>query len=170
MTELSAGDRLARLLLPHRRRGTGKEPDHDLGWWFAGAPPEIVQQALGLCQAVAGERPNDQPPEEWLVEQAALRGGVLSGFVAPTGPASPRMQVDAIIVPCEQAVNLAEEISKLWPLDEGGGTALDLAVVEGLTRPNTTRHRWGWPGSAFLDWSADRGDWLGAVFCSFWWD
>lgn len=92
--------------------GTG--PDHEVGWWFAGAPPEIAQQALTLVQAVAGERPNDQPSEEWLVEQAAARGGVLAGFVAPAGPASPRMSVDAIIVPCEQAVGLAAGFCSFW--------------------------------------------------------
>lgn len=170
MTELDAGDRLAQLLLPyHREIEAGDEPDHELGWWFAAAPPDVAQEALTLVGAVAGERPNDQPPEQWLVEQAAQRGGLLAGFACPAGPASPRMRVDAIIVPCEQAVALAEEISKLWPIDDDG-TALDLAVVEGLGHADDTRRMWGWLGSDFLDWRAGGGDWLDAAYCSFWWD
>jgi hypothetical protein len=70
------------------------------------------------------------PPQEWLGTQAELRDGRLAGFVAPAGPASPRMRVDAIIVPCPQAEDLADQIARVWPVDDGG-TALDLAVVEG---------------------------------------
>ena len=89
MTELGAGDRLAQLLLPYCRRDMEKAtggPDHELGWWFAGAPPEVARQALTLCQVKAGERPNDQPPEEWLVEQAAFRHPPPVGL-ARVGPA-----------------------------------------------------------------------------------
>lgn len=127
-----------------------------------------LARALTLVQAEAGECSNDQPPGEWLVQQAALRGGLLAGFVALAGPASPWMRVDTIIVRCEQAAGLAEEIANLWPLDDGS-TALDRAVVDGLDRPNTTHRRWGWPGSVFLAWRADGGSWLGATYCSFWW-
>lgn len=170
MTDRYAGDRLARLLLPYRCREMEAMggPDHELGWWFAAAPPEVAQQALTLCQVVPGERPNGQPPEEWLVEQAAIRGGVLAGFAAPAGPASPRMNVDAIIVPSEQAVGLAEDVAKLWPLDDRG-TALDLAIVEGLAQAGATQRMWGCPGPEFLAWR-DGGDWRDAAFCSFWWD
>jgi hypothetical protein len=81
VTVQKAGDRLARLLLPYRVReyDAAEAPDHQVGWW---------------------ERPNDQPPKDWLVAQAECRDGVLAGFVAPGGPASPRIRVDAIIVPC----------------------------------------------------------------------
>ena len=82
MTDLGAGDRLARLLLPYCRREMESVggPDHEIGWWFAAAPPEAAREALAVVQAVAGERPNDQPPEEWLVKQAALRGGLATGW------------------------------------------------------------------------------------------
>lgn len=76
-----------------------------MGWWFTGAPPDVAREALTL--APPGERPNDQPPEAWLVTQAERRDGVLAGFAAPAGPASPRMRVDTIIVPCLQATDLA---------------------------------------------------------------
>jgi len=172
MTEQNAADRLATILLPYCRPELVEEegPDHEVGWWFAGAPPEIVREALTLViYWEPGERPNDQPPEEWLVEQAERRGGVLAGFVAPRGPDSPRMSVDAIIVPCSQAEELAGEIAGRWPV-EGYGTALDLAEVEGLTRSNASRREWHAPGWEFLSWRADTQDWLGAEFCSFWWD
>jgi len=133
------------------------------------APADVVREALTLVQAVAGERPNDQPPEDWLVAQAARREGVLAGFAAPAGPASPRMRVDAIIVPCAQAGDLAGQIARLWPLDDGG-TALDLAVVEGFASMDADRRLWGMSGSEFAAWCADDGDWLGAAFCNFWWD
>jgi hypothetical protein len=58
---------------------------------------------------------------------------------------------------------------RLWPVEDYG-TALDLAIVEGLARVDATRHEWDAPGSEFLPWRADRRDWLGANFCSFWWD
>ena len=32
------------------------------------------------------------------------------------------------------------------------------------------RHEWDAPGHEFLDWRARTQDWLGAEFCSFWWD
>jgi hypothetical protein len=79
------------------------------------------------------------------------------------------MRVDAIIVPCSQAVDLAEEIAKLWPVEDYG-TALDLAAVEGLVTADAGRHEWDAPGHEFLDWRARAQDWLGAEFCSFWWD
>ena len=173
MTEHDAGGRLATMLLPYCRREIIEDlggPDHEDGWWFAGAPPKVVREALTLAiDWRPAERPNDQPPEEWLVDEAERRDGVLAGFVAPKGPASPRMRVDAIVVPCSQAEELAGEIAKLWPVD-GYGTALDLAVVEGLTSPNASRHLWDAPGSEFLPWRTSTPDWLGAAFCSFWWD
>ncbi|HEY5985872.1 MAG TPA: hypothetical protein VIV12_05725, partial [Streptosporangiaceae bacterium] len=61
------------------------------------------------------------------------------------------------------------EIAKLWPLGDGG-TALDLAFVEGFASRDADRRLWGMPGSQFAAWHADDGDWLGAAFCSFWWD
>ena len=69
-----------------------RRPDHVVGWWFTEAPPDIVREALALVQAVAGERPNDPPPQEWLVAQAERRGGVLAGFAAPAGAASRRIR------------------------------------------------------------------------------
>jgi hypothetical protein len=168
-----AGDRLARLLLPYRVNDydDAEDPDHEAGWWFRAAPPEVMREALTLVDVPTGaERPNDQPPEEWLVAQADCRGGVLAGFVAPAGPASPRMRVDAIIVPVSQADDLADEIAKLWPVDQDACTALDLAIVEGLAATGATRHLWDAPGSEFVSWRADVSDWLGAAFCSFWWD
>ena len=35
---------------------------------------------------------------------------------------------------------------------------------------DATRHLWDAPGSEFASWRADVRDWLGAAFCSFWWD
>lgn len=172
MTEPEAGDRMARLLLPYCRRDIedADGPDHEDGWWFTDAPPEVTREALTLTgDRMPGERPNDQPPQEWLVAQAERRGGVLAGFVAPKGPASPRMRVDAIIVPCAQAEELAGEIGRLWPVEDGG-TALDLALVEGFASMDAERHLWEAPGSEFRPGSANPRDWLGAAFCSFWWD
>lgn len=170
MTGQKAGDRLARLLLPYRinEYDDAEDPDHEAGWWFRAAAPDVMREALTLVDVPAdGERPNDQPPEEWLVAQVDCRGGTLAGFVAP---ASPRMRVDAIIVPVSQADDLANEIARLWPVDHGACTALDLAIVEGLATAGATRHLWDAPGSEFGSWRADVRDWLGAAFCSFWWD
>jgi hypothetical protein len=61
----------------------------------------------------------------------------------------PADAVDAIIVPCSQAEDLAAEIARLWPV-EGYGTALDLAAVEGLARADAARHEWDAPGREFL--------------------
>jgi hypothetical protein len=94
---------------------------------------------------------------------------VLAGFVAPKGPDSPRMRVDAIIVPCAQADDLAGEIARLWPV-EGYGTALDLALVEGLASRDAQRPLWAATGSEFHPWRASTDDWLDATLCSFWWD
>jgi hypothetical protein len=173
MSHNGASERLATILVPYCRREVIEDLggiDHELGWWFTNAPPEVAREALTLViDHRPGDRPNDQPPEEWLVDQAERRGGVLAGFVAPKGPCSPRMRVDAIIVPCSQAVDLAEEIAKLWPVEDYG-TALDLAAVEGLVTADAGRHEWDAPGHEFLDWRARAQDWLGAEFCSFWWD
>jgi hypothetical protein len=172
MTEHHAGDEVARLLQPYCRREIMEagDLDHESGWWFTDAPPKVTQEALALTvDRIPGPRPNDQPPEEWLVAEAERRGGVLAGFVAPQGPASPRMRVDAIIVPCSQAEDLARDIARLWPVEDGG-TALDLAVVEGLSSVTATRHDWDAPGFEFLDWRTGADDWLGSEFCSFWWD
>jgi len=173
MTEQDAGDRLAQILLPYCRREILEDPggpDHEGGWWFTAAPPEVTREALSLSiYWTPGQRPNDQPPEEWLVEQAERRGGALAGFVAPKGPESPRMRVDAIIVPSSQAEDLAAQIARLWPV-EGYGTALDLAVVEGLASRDADHRQWEESGPEFLSWRADTDDWLGAAFCSFWWD
>ncbi len=160
-------------LLPYcvREHDDAEEPDHEVGWWFRPAPPEVVREALTLVHTPVGsERPNDQPPEEWLVAQAESRGGVLTGFVAPAEPAGPRMRVDAVIVTVSQADDLADEIARLWPVDHGNSTALDLAIVEGLATTDATRHLWEAPGSEFRPWRADVRDWLGAPVCSFWWD
>jgi hypothetical protein len=172
MTEQEAGDHLAQLLLPYRRRGTqdADGADHQAGWWFTDAPPAIARKALKLViDKLSGERPNDQPPAEWLVDQAERRDGVLAGFVEPNGPANPRLRVDAIIVPCSQAEDLAEQIASQWPVD-GYGTALDLAVVEGFASMNAERPVWAATGYEFHPWRASTRDWLGAAFCSFWWD
>jgi hypothetical protein len=56
----------------------------------------MSRQAFTLIQATPGIRPNDQPPEEWMVAQAGHRHGTLAGFVAPGDPDGPRMRVDAI--------------------------------------------------------------------------
>jgi hypothetical protein len=166
-----AGDQLAQLLLPYRRFGLEDADgrDHRTGWWFADAPPDVAHQAFTLIQATPGIRPNDQPPEEWMVAHAGHRDGTLAGFVAPGDPDGPRMRVDAIIVPCPQAADLAADIARLWPVDNGC-TALDLAVVEGLASSDANRVLWSVPGSEFLAWCADSDDLLGAAFCSFWWD
>jgi hypothetical protein len=172
MTELKAGDRLARILLPYCRRGNHSDggPGRQSGWWFTDAPPDIAREALTLViDKMPGERPNDQPPQEWLVAQAERRHGVLAGFVAAAGPDSPRMRVDAIIVPCSQADDLADQIASQWPVD-GYGTALDLAVVEGLATVNADRPVWAATGYEFRPWRAATDEWLGAAFCSFWWD
>ena len=172
MTGHEAGDRLAEILLPYCRREIGDPdaPDHETGWWFTDAPPGVARQALSLAvDWTPGMRANDQPPEEWLVEEAERRGGVLAGFAAPKGPASPRMRVDAIIVPSAQAEDLASEIARLWPV-EGYGTALDLADVEGLASTKAGRHLWVAPGYEFLSWCASTRGLLDAPFCSFWWD
>jgi hypothetical protein len=72
------------------------------------------------------------------------------------------------MVPCSRAEDLAGEIAELWPVEELG-TALDLAVVEGLATPDATRFLWGLGGYEFPG-LLDTEDWLGATFCSFWWD
>jgi hypothetical protein len=145
MAQHGAGERLAALLLPFRRVVDDEAgPGHELGWWFTDAPPAVVREALALVRKPPGERPNDQPPEEWLVTQAACRGGVLAGFAAPAGPASPRMSVDAIIVPRTQAGDLASEIARLWPLEDGG-SALDLAIVGGFASMDAERPCWRCP-------------------------
>jgi hypothetical protein len=177
MTEHKAGDRAARgdrladLLLPYCNREfePDSDPDDEIGWWFRDAPPAIAREALTLVDKDPGERPNDQPPEEWLVDQAERREGFLAGFVSPKGPFSPRMRVDAIIVPSSHVEDLASEIARLWPVEEGG-TALDLALVEGLASADATRHLWQAGGSDFAPGQPDSADWLGATFCSFWWD
>jgi hypothetical protein len=165
------GDRLAEVLLPYCIRDFEADdgPDDEIGWWFRGAPPAVTREALGLVRKDPGERPNDQPPEEWLVDQAERREGFLAGFVAPKGPFSPRMRVDAIIVPCSQTHDLASEIARQWPV-ELGRTALDLALVEGLATLDVTRREWQADGSDFAPGQPDSNDWLGATFCSFWWD
>src|SRR5215467_4096690 len=92
MTGQKAGDRLARLLLPYlvRDHDDAEDPDHEVGWWFRAAPPKVVLEALRLVQIPpGGERPNDQPPEEWLVTQAECRGGVLAGFCRARGSRQP---------------------------------------------------------------------------------
>jgi hypothetical protein len=145
-------------------------PDNERGWWFTDAPPEITREVLTLVfDKLPGERPNDQPPEEWLMAQAERHDGVLAGFVAPAGPPAPRMRVDAIIVPCSQAEDLAGEIARLWPID-GYGTSLDLAVMEGFASMDAGRPLWAATGSEFRPWRASTDDWLGAAFCRFWWD
>jgi hypothetical protein len=172
MTEDDAGAHMARLLRPYWRHDLDDtdDPDHKSGWWFGNAPPEVAREALSLATDwTPGQRPNDQPPEEWLVEEAERRDGVLAGFAAPRGPCSPRMRVDAIIVPCPQAEDLAKEIARQWPV-EGYGTALDFALLEGLASMDANRHLWGMSGPEFLSWRADADDWLGAAFCSLWWD
>jgi hypothetical protein len=171
MTEHEAGDRLAGLLLPYCRRGLDDAggPDHEAVWWFTDAPPAVTREALTLVGAAGCDRPNDQPPEEWLVAQAERRDGVLAGFVAPGGPVSRRMRVDAITVPCSQAEDLADQIARQWPAD-GYGTALDLAVVEGFATMDSPRPVWAATGYEFRPWRAGTDDWLGAAFCSFWWD
>jgi hypothetical protein len=42
--------------------------------------------------------------------------------------------------------------------------------VEGFVKVDATRHEWDASGSEFLTWRAGARDWLGAEFCSFWWD
>lgn len=173
MTEQDADDRLAQLLLPYCRRAILEDPggpDHEDGWWFTAAPPEVMREALSLSiYWTPGQRPNDQPPEEWLVEQAGRRRGALAGSSRRKGPGSPRMRVDALIVPSSQAEDLASRIARLWPV-EGYRTALDLAAVEGLASRDADHRQWEEPGPEFLSWRADTDDWLGAAFCSFWWD
>jgi hypothetical protein len=169
-----AGGRLAELLLPYCRREREEPdgPDHETGWWFTGAPPDVVREALDLVQAVPGERANDQPPEEWLVAQAAIRHGALAGFVAPADQESPRMRVDMLIVPCSEVWRLADEIASLWPVDGSRLTALDIAAVEGYTSIQARDGDWLWgvDGSEFAR-SRDNGSgWLGASHCGFWWD
>jgi hypothetical protein len=69
-----------------------------------------------------------------------------------------------------QAEDLAGEIARLWPLDYGGGTALDLAVIEGFASMDAQHPLWAEPGSEFRAWRGGTRDWLDAKFCSFWWD
>jgi hypothetical protein len=168
-----AGQRMADLLLPYciRELLGDQEPEHELGWWFTDAPPPVAREALALAiDWRPGQRPNEQPPEEWLIDQAELRGGVVAGFACPAGPMSPRMRVDAIIVPCAQADDLAVQIGELWSLTDSAGTALDLAEVEGFAAMDAQRHLWVMSGSEFRPWRAEVDDWLGATLCSFWWD
>jgi len=169
-----ASGRLAELLLPFCRweRELPDGPDHETGWWFTGAPPDVMRAALDLVRAIPGERANDQPPEEWLVAQAASRQGALAGFVAPAGQEGPRLRVDMLIVPCSEAWNLADEIARLWPVEGYRLTALDIAAVEGYTSIQAGDSEWVWgaDGDAFAA-SRDNGSgWLGATYCAFWWD
>ena len=52
------------------------------------------------------------------------------------------MRPDAIVVRCSRAEDLADELARLWPV-EGYGTALYLAVVEGVASSDADRHEWG---------------------------
>jgi len=80
------------------------------------------------------------------------------------------MRIDAIIVASSEASGLANEIARLWPFDGGlGGSALDLAVVEGLTRMDASKCLWTAAGTDFAAWIPDAG-FLGASYCSFRWD
>ncbi len=80
------------------------------------------------------------------------------------------MRIDAIIVPSSEGSGLANEIARLWLLDGGcGGSALDVAVVEGLTRMDASKCLWAAAGTDFAAWVLDAG-FLGASYCSFWWD
>ena len=72
-------------------------------------------------------------------------------------------------MPCSQAEDLAGEVARLRPV-ERYGTALDLAVAEGLSIRDANCRLWGESGSEFLRWRADMRDRLGAAFCTFWWD
>ena len=67
MTEHEASDRLAKILLPYCRREIedADGPDHEMGWWFTAAPPDVIREALSLVvDWTPGMRANDQPPEE----------------------------------------------------------------------------------------------------------
>jgi hypothetical protein len=46
MTEHEAGDRLAKILLPYCRREIDDSdgPDHEIGWWFTDAPPDVIRR------------------------------------------------------------------------------------------------------------------------------
>jgi hypothetical protein len=56
MTAQKAGDRVVRLLLPYRVRdhGNAEGPDHEVGWWFRAAPPEVIREALTLAHRPPG--------------------------------------------------------------------------------------------------------------------
>lgn len=165
------GDRLADLLLPYcLRTMPPADIDHEIGWWFRAAPPAAARMALALAGNDPDERPNDQPPEQWLVDQAEQRDGYLAGFVAPKGPFGPRMRIDTIIVPVAQGRDLAGEIAGKCSIDGTSSTALDIVVVEGLATPDAARLLWQAGGYEFAPQHACSEDWLDAAFCSFWWD
>jgi hypothetical protein len=172
MASDNGSDRLAQLLVPYCRRNREEPdgPDHEIGWWFAGAPPCVVREALAVVQAVPGLRLDDQPPAEWLVDQAAARNGALAGFAGPARPVSPRLRIDSIIVPCSEALGLAREIAKLWPID-GGRSALDVAVVQGFPRLDASDYSWRWTvgGKRLISVLTDIGC-LDASYCGFRWD
>src|SRR5215469_15065821 len=77
---LNPCERMAGLLLPYCCREVAKHGriDHKSGWWFSGAPPDVVRDAFSLDPRPPGLRPDDQPPVAWLVEQASLRSGMLA--------------------------------------------------------------------------------------------
>jgi hypothetical protein len=61
MTDHEAGDHLARLMLPYRRRELedADGPDHEAGWWFTDAPPDVTREAPAESTTASAERPNE---------------------------------------------------------------------------------------------------------------
>lgn len=101
MTDHEAGDHLARLMLPYRRREPedADGPDHEAGWWFTDAPPDVTREALAVVDSAGAERPNDQPPGQWLVAQAERRDGMIAADCRAALPSSafnsPRVAYEA---------------------------------------------------------------------------
>ncbi len=68
-----------------------------------------------------------------------------------------------------QAEDLADELARLWPVD---ATAWHSTSPSSRASPAGTPTVMSGerPAPKFLPWRAGTRDWLGAAFCSFWWD
>ena len=81
MTEHDAGNELDGCCCRTAAASAGRGPARPREWlvvrWRAARRRE--RSALSLERIPPDERPNDQPPEGWLVAQAKARHGVLAG-------------------------------------------------------------------------------------------
>lgn len=132
---------------------------------FHDAPPSVVHDALALAHPhCRTDRPNGQPPAEWLIEMAARFGGALSGLIATDDGVRHRMRVDAICVPGDHGTEVARCVARDWPEPEFGETVLALALAEGWTSWDATEPVWTGSGPDLM-WAETPPPVIGL-----WWD